>query len=182
MHFFSPVTLSPALLNTPSSILRQKCAPVRFGEWTTEQLLDIIRELFWLQHSLKGVGIAAPQVGLGLRLTAIDAGVGPPLALINPTITARAPEIERRREACLSIPGYYGMVDRPAGVTVEAFDAAGQPFTLETDGLLARVIQHEVDHLDGILYPDHLPSLDALLPMDPETLADRAMSDLYAPA
>jgi len=179
MHYFNAVTLSPELLNIQHTVLRQKCTPVNFEEWKREQLREIIKEMLWLQHHLEGVGMAAPQVGLNIQLSVIDNRKDPPLVLINPTIIERSTETERAPEACLSIPGYSGEVVRAKSVTVKAWDAHEKPFELSAEGYLARIIQHEVDHLNGILFTDHLESLDELEAVDADTLANRAIQLLY---
>jgi len=101
-----------------------------------------------------GVGLAAPQVGVLLRLFVVTADDGVRRVFINPRITAMSETIVTKEEGCLSIPGIFGDVPRPEAVTVQAQDARGRRFTLEADGMLARVIQHENDHLEGVLYLD----------------------------
>src|SRR4029453_11091224 len=105
----------------------------------------------------KGVGLAANQVGVAKRVAVIDAE-GQRFAMVNPRIVS-SQGTDTAEEGCLSIPDVFGDVTRPAEVTLEALDRDGQPFRLEASGLVARAIQHEIDHLDGILFLDHLGAL-----------------------
>jgi peptide deformylase len=109
-----------------------------------------------------GIGLAAPQVGVGLRFAVVDlmADDKPaPIVLINPEVLARSEELATREEGCLSLPGQYADVTRPARVTVRHTDADGVRRQIEADGLLAACLQHEIDHLDGVLFVDHLSAL-----------------------
>ncbi len=105
----------------------------------------------------KGIGLAANQVGVARRV-AVVATENQRLALVNPVIVS-AEGKEREEEGCLSIPDAYGEVTRAERIVVEALDREGKPFRIEAEGLLARAIQHEIDHLDGILFVDHLSTL-----------------------
>jgi peptide deformylase len=113
-------------------------------------------------HAAPGIGLAAPQVGESLRLAVVDTSVGEDPAaltvLINPTVI-QAEGSQAESEGCLSIPGYTEKVERPFEVTVVATDLEGRPFEVRGEGLLARAILHEIDHLDGILFPDRLKGL-----------------------
>ncbi len=109
-----------------------------------------------------GIGLAAPQVGIGLRVAIIDlmADEKPaPITLINPEILAVSEERATREEGCLSFPGQYAEVTRPARVKLRFLDAEGARREIEAEGLLGACLQHEIDHLDGILFVDHLSSL-----------------------
>jgi peptide deformylase len=109
-----------------------------------------------------GIGLAAPQVGVGLRLAVIDLQLDErrnPVVLVNPEIVARSTELATREEGCLSIPGQYADVTRPARVKVRFEDQAGIRTEIEAEGLLAACLQHELDHLDGVLFVDHLSAL-----------------------
>jgi peptide deformylase len=179
MHHFSPVTLSPKLLSLKATVLRQKANPINFSEWNPEDLRELIEEMFWLQHQLEGVGLAAPQVGLSLRLAVIDDQKDPPLVLINPTITKFSEEMQDSDEGCLSLPGYRGTIKRAKHVTLHSWNPLGEPLELSAEGYLATIIQHEVDHLNGVIYADHLESLTELRKLDPDTLAMRATNEIY---
>jgi peptide deformylase len=109
-----------------------------------------------------GIGLAAPQVGVGLRFAVVDLmpdDKPAPIVLINPEVIARSDEQATREEGCLSLPGQYADVTRPARVTVRYTDAEGARRQIDAEGLLAACIQHEIDHLDGILFVDHLSAL-----------------------
>jgi peptide deformylase len=114
----------------------------------------LVEDMFETMDASQGVGLAANQVGVARRVAVVDAD-GDRFAMINPNIV----EAEGRataEEGCLSIPDIYGDVTRPERVVIEALDATGTPFRKEATGLKARAIQHEIDHLDGILFLDHL--------------------------
>jgi peptide deformylase len=118
------------------------------------RLQDLIDDMFQTMYANNGVGLAAPQVGVLRRLFVMDIkDVTGPLTLINPKIT-RSEGIQVGSEGCLSIPGFYGEVERPASLTIEALDREGHPFTLEVEGFAAVCVSHETDHLDGILFRD----------------------------
>ncbi len=120
-------------------------------------LRDLADDMFETMYAADGIGLAAPQVGIAKRLFVIDTrepGVDP-LAVVNPAIVERA-GTERSEEGCLSLPGLIGVVERSAEVIVEGVDVSGQPIRVEATGLLARVIQHEIDHVDGVLFIDRL--------------------------
>ncbi|MEX0907145.1 MAG: peptide deformylase, partial [Gemmatimonadota bacterium] len=106
-------------------------------------------------------GLAAPQVGVAQRVIVVDPheeGVAP-FALVNPEVVWFSEELDRAEEGCLSIPGLYEIVERAAAVRVEAVDEAGERLMIEAEDLLARILQHEVDHLDGILFLDRVSAL-----------------------
>lgn len=134
-------------------ILRQKAEPV---EQVTPELRTVIADMVETMYHQVGIGLAAPQIGIPLRLVLIDDGSRGPRALINPTIVDRGGSI-RGEEGCLSIPGIFGEVERSEWVKIEAMDAEGGRINLDARGLQARVIQHELDHLDGVLFIDRLP-------------------------
>ena len=115
----------------------------------------LLKDMADTLHKAEGVGLAAPQVGILRRVVVIDLGDEAGLReLINPEIIERSKETQCGREGCLSLPGRQGIVTRPMRVKVRAQDRHGRPFELEGEGLLARAICHELDHLDGILYID----------------------------
>ena len=144
--------LSLHLLGSP--VLRQRSAEV---EAFDDDLRKFIDDMFDTMAAAKGVGLAANQVGVAKRVAVVDAD-GERFAMVNPRIV-RAEGKSTAEEGCLSIPDVFGDVTRPATVTLEAFDRDGKPFQLEASGLAARAIQHEIDHLDGILFLDHLGAL-----------------------
>jgi peptide deformylase len=148
--------LKIALLGEP--ILRQKAAEI---EAVDEELRALIEDMFETMYRAEGIGLAAPQVGISKRLIVVDLKDEQTerFALINPRVVERGRELEKEEEGCLSIPGVTALVERPRDVIVEGLDAAGNPKRIEASGLLARCLVHEVDHLDGVLFIDHLSSL-----------------------
>jgi peptide deformylase len=137
-----------------SAVLRQQSSPVADVGEETRRLID---DLFETMDAAKGVGLAANQIGVASRVAVVGAE-GVRLVMVNPAIMS-AEGTDRAEEGCLSIPDVYAEVTRPARVVLEALGREGQPYRLEAEGLLARAIQHEIDHLDGILFLDHLSSL-----------------------
>jgi peptide deformylase len=134
-----------------SPVLRQRSAEVHAVDEEVRRLVD---DMFETMDAAKGVGLAANQVGVARRVAVVDAD-GDRFAMIDPVIV----ETEGRstaEEGCLSIPDVYGDVTRPERVVIEALDHEGNRYRREATGLKARAIQHEIDHLDGILFLDHL--------------------------
>jgi peptide deformylase len=107
-------------------------------------------------HKQRGVGLAGPQIGLMKRIFVIHIEGDEPRVFINPSIIATSQETIKCEEGCLSIPGVWADVVRPRAVRVQAWNEKGRPFTIETEGILARVILHEYDHLEGVLFIDRL--------------------------
>jgi len=134
-------------------VLRQVATPVREITAEVKRIIADMTETMWHQV---GIGLAAPQVGLPHRILVMDDGNGGAQALINPVIESRTGTI-REEEGCLSLPGVFGVVERSKTITVRAMDADGKPVSLEATGLKARIVQHELDHLDGVLFIDRLP-------------------------
>jgi peptide deformylase len=134
-------------------VLRQVATPVRDITAEIKRIIADMTETMWHQV---GIGLAAPQVGLPHRILVMDDGSGGAQALINPVIESRSGTI-REEEGCLSLPGVFGVVERTKTITVRAMDADGKPVSLEATGLKARIVQHELDHLDGVLFIDRLP-------------------------
>lgn len=132
-------------------ILEKKCRPV---DGINPKIRTLIDDMLDTMYDAYGVGLAAPQVGILKRIVVIDVG-DRPWVLINPEITETSGE-QTGDEGCLSLPGKSGMVTRPNVVTVNAYDENMEPFTLRGEGLLARAICHECDHLDGIMYVEHV--------------------------
>lgn len=126
---------------------------------TAPEIRRLIADMAETMADATGIGLAAPQVHVGLRLFVWRGGAGNVLALINPEVEPVGDETEHGWEGCLSIPGLRGCVPRAARVRFRGLDAEGQPFEGEAAGLAARVIQHETDHLDGVLYPMRMTDL-----------------------
>lgn len=150
----------------PDTVLRQKARRVKNIDGSIHRLVD---DMLKTMHDAPGVGLAAPQVGISLRLAVIQLPEEEEIVLINPQIARRAGEAVGV-EGCLSIPGYVADVQRAAKVTVKALDRDGKEIRLRGEDLLARVLQHEIDHLNGVLFIDHLDSLDELRELEPPTL------------
>tara|TARA_Y100001968_G_C19272877_1_gene675166 strand:- start:212 stop:823 length:612 start_codon:yes stop_codon:yes gene_type:complete len=121
---------------------------------------DLTKDMLRSMYSAKGIGLAAPQVGIKKRLIVIDLDIenptNPPLVMINPEIISSGASLETYEEGCLSIPGVYLNVIRPSTVKVSYKDEMGRPKKMNTDGLMARCIQHEIDHLNGVLFVDRV--------------------------
>jgi len=118
-------------------------------------------------HSASGVGLAAPQVGIPLRVIVIGIPEQENIALINPQIVRRRGE-RLVNEGCLSIPGYVGELKRAVSVTVKGRDQNGKEIRIKANELLAQALEHEIDHLNGVLYVDRLEDMDKLRKMEPE--------------
>ncbi len=130
-------------------VLEKPAEPVREFD---ENLKALVEDMFEAMHRDRGIGLAAPQVGVSARVFVVEIEGEERRVFVNPEILATSPETCDYEEGCLSFPGLYFNVKRPAAVKIQAFNEKGKAFTLEADGLLARVILHENDHLDGKLY------------------------------
>ena len=140
--------------------LLQVSRPV--AAFDTPELDTLLADMFDTMHAADGAGLAAPQIGVLLRVVIFgfehnerypDAPAVPPTVLINPVIEPLTQDLEEGWEGCLSVPGLRGIVPRIARLRYSGFDAKGAAFSREVDGFHARVVQHECDHLDGVLYP-----------------------------
>lgn len=161
------------IVKVPDPILRQRAKKVAKVTPAVQKLLDDMAETM---REAPGVGLAAPQVGVLQRLIVVD--VQPDeeepeaqsgfFQLVNPEIMKASRDMEEGPEGCLSIPGYQGDIERHVWVEVRALDHSGKPFRMKARGYLARVIQHEIDHLDGILFLDRLKSADKLYKLEPQ--------------
>lgn len=140
-------------------VLQRPALPVTTFDGSLDRLLD---DMIDTMYAAPGIGLAAPQIGEALRICVIDLSVGKKggelLTLINPEFVARE-DMQLEDEGCLSVPGFNAIVPRPAKVVVRALDRTGQTRTIEGTGLLARAFQHEIDHLDGLLFLDRLRGL-----------------------
>lgn len=141
----------------PDELLRIPAEEIRTFD---AELSALVEDMFETMYAAPGVGLAAPQIGLSGRVLVMDpSGRQEPdaaRALVNPAVTWRSDETLVTEEGCLSIPGYYAEVSRPAAVRIEARDPDGERLDLELEGFPAIVAQHEIDHLDGILFVDYL--------------------------
>lgn len=160
-------------------ILRQKAKQVREVTPAIQQLMDDMVETM---RDAPGVGLAGPQVNVPLRVIAVEVpkDVEHPEAgtwlytLANPEIARKSDEIEEGEEGCLSIPNIYGYVKRPVAVTVKGLDRSGKKVRIKAEGFLARVLQHEIDHLDGILFIDHITEPGKLWRIEPKEAEEQA--------
>jgi peptide deformylase len=148
------------ILLVPDLRLRAKARPV--GPADADQVRALAPRMLDAMYKAPGIGLAAPQVGSGLRLVVIDLQreeKQAPLVLVNPELLAVSKELATREEGCLSLPGQYADVTRPAEVKVRYHDLTGARQEIEADGLLATCLQHELDHLEGVLFVDHISPL-----------------------
>lgn len=143
----------------PEPVLKKKAQPVAEIDDALQTLID---DMIETMHAAPGVGLAAPQVGVSRRLAVIDIGTkdaeAPLLVLINPVFVLKEGEVEFE-EGCLSIPEYTAKIERAERVVVRAFNREGKEYEVDTDGLLAVALQHEIDHLDGLLLIDRISPL-----------------------
>lgn len=148
------------ILKYGEPVLETAAEPIT--EFNTPELHELVADMWETMYSAKGVGLAAPQIGISKRLTVIDVSVGEredeKLVLINPEVLLQEGS-QTGEEGCLSIPGFREPVTRAKKVRVRAKNAAGETVELEGEELLARAFQHEIDHLNGILFISHLSTL-----------------------
>lgn len=139
------------IVTEPNPLLRQKAQPLKK---ISKRIRKLAQNMLETMYAADGVGLAGPQVGVGERIIVVDVGNGP-FTLINPEIISNMGQ-ERDVEGCLSIPGRNGYVTRAAKVKVTGVNLDGRRIELESEGFLARALQHEIDHLEGILFIDYL--------------------------
>jgi len=147
------------LLGEP--VLRAPAQPVADVD---DEIRTLVEDMLETMYHSQGIGLAAPQVGISLRVIVVDLGDADEddagvVALVNPRVAEASRKTDRAPEGCLSIPGLEEVVERPAHVRVEGLDPEGAPVSMEVSGLLGRAIQHEIDHLDGILFIDRVSPL-----------------------
>ena len=148
----------------PDPVLRQKAKRIRYVDRSIQRLIE---DMFETMHAAPGVGLAAPQVGIPLRVAVISVPDEEDIVLINPQIVRKTGE-RLVNEGCLSVPGYVGEIKRAEKVTVKGRDRNGKEIRIKADELLAQALEHEIDHLNGVLYIDHLDSMDKLHKIAPE--------------
>ena len=146
------------ILEFPDPRLRTVAKPV---ETVDDALRKLIDDMIETMYEASGIGLAASQVNVHKRVLVIDVSEtrDQPQVFINPEITPLTEDLAPYEEGCLSVPGFYEKVERPSRVRINALDRNGEPFEIETDGLLATCIQHEIDHLNGKLFIDYLKPL-----------------------
>jgi peptide deformylase len=172
------LALLPPSLDQLDTILTKPAAAVKPEQVSADQLRSVVTGMMKVLYGQRGVGLAAPQVGLGLRMTVIDSGEDEPLALINPTIVDREEREEVALEGCLSIPGWRGEVSRSTAVKVRADTVAGESVDRDFSGYLARIVQHELDHLDGVLFTSRMDPTSDLTVTDGGVVADELTESL----
>jgi len=148
----------------PAPVLRQKSKRVRNIDGSIKKLIEDMQETM---HSAGGVGLAAPQLGTLLRVIVIGIPGEEDIVLINPEIVRRTGE-RLIDEGCLSIPGFIGQIKRAESVRVKGRDQNGKEIRIKASELLAQALEHEIDHLNGVLYIDYLDSMDKLRKLEPE--------------
>ena len=153
------MTIKPLII-LPDPVLRQLSKPVETVDADVRRLAE---DMLDTMYDAPGIGLAAIQIGVPRRMLVIDVSredeENKPMVFINPEIVASSDERSVYEEGCLSIPDYYAEVERPATVTVNYVDRDGKQQAIEADGLLATCLQHEIDHLNGVLFIDHISRL-----------------------
>ena len=147
------------ILSYPTPVLRARAKTIEsIDDW----IRAVAQRMIQLMHEAPGIGLAAPQVGLALRMFVANATgeLQDDLIVINPVLSDLSKDSEEREEGCLSLPDVNGSIRRPRAITVDAFGPNGEPFRCRAEDLLARIFQHENDHLDGILIIDRMPEID----------------------
>ena len=149
----------------PDPVLKQKAKRVKNIDGSVQRLIGDMLETM---HADSGrAGLAAPQVGVSLRVIVVGIAEEEDIVLINPEIVRTKGE-QVVSEGCLSVPGYYGEIKRAESVTVKGRDQNGREIRIKASGLLAQALQHEIDHINGVLYIDHLESMNKLRRIEPE--------------
>ncbi len=149
-----------SILQLPDPVLRKVSTPV---EKIDGEIKKLIEDMFETMYDAPGVGLAAIQIGVAKRVVTIDATRGDeekkPMVFINPEVISASEEKDSKEEGCLSIAEFYEEVERPSEVKVRYMDEKGKTHEIEADGLLGRALQHEIDHLNGVLFIDHISKL-----------------------
>ena len=148
------------ILKEPNEVLRQKSLPV---ENVDEKIRELIDDMLETMYAAPGIGLAAIQVGVPKRVIVMDVskkeGEKLPMHFVNPEIISKSKNNSIYEEGCLSLPGQFAEIERPAKCKIKFLDYNGNPQEIEAEGMLATCIQHEIDHLEGILFIDHLSKL-----------------------
>jgi len=148
------------VIKMDNPVLHRKAKKVKKIDDSIQKLID---DMVDTMHEIEGVGLAAPQVGVPLQVVVIQMpGEEEVITLINPEVVKISEETEMMMEGCLSLPGYNADVKRSTSITVKARDRQGKPIRIKGEGLMAQALQHEVDHINGIVFVDHLEGMDKL--------------------
>ena len=168
------MTIKPLII-LPDPLLRQQSKPF---EKVDSEVLRLADDMLETMYDAPGIGLAAIQVGVARRMLVIDVSRddedNAPIVFINPEILKVSDEISAYEEGCLSIPDYYAEVERPAAITVQYIDRNGKQQMMEADGMMATCLQHEIDHLNGVLFIDHISRLKREMVIKKFTKAARA--------
>ncbi|XUY26854.1 peptide deformylase [Agrobacterium sp. rho-8.1] len=168
------MTIKPLII-LPDPLLRQQSKPIEQVDAEITRLAD---DMLDTMYDAPGIGLAAIQIGVPRRMLVIDISREDedrnPVVFINPEILKVSDDVSAYEEGCLSIPDYYAEVERPASLTVGYIDRDGKKQTVEADGLLATCLQHEIDHLNGVLFIDHISRLKRDMVIKKFTKAARA--------
>ena len=140
--------------------LREKAKALTLEQLKTDKIQTLIDDMIPTMYKADGIGLAAPQVGQSLRITVIAITDDEQLILVNPEITFMSKKTQTMEEGCLSVPNLKGPVERADKIRFKAWDRDGKPFKMKAKGMLARVVQHELDHLNGVLFIDHVAKED----------------------
>ncbi len=150
------MSLLPIIV-APDPRLKKIATPVKQVDDAVRRLMEDMLETM---YQAPGIGLAAPQVGVSKRIIVLDVSrdeePAAPYRMVNPEVTAASDDVTVYEEGCLSLPSHYSEVERPSWITVSYLDETGMSRTLEAEGMLATCIQHEIDHLDGVLFVDHI--------------------------
>ena len=157
----------------PDPVLRRKAKRVPTIDKSIQRLIDDMVETM---QQVKGVGLAAPQVGKSWRVIVLQMPDEEPIAIINPVMVKRRGEREVS-EACLSVPGYVGKIKRSLSVTVKGWNRQGKPIRVKATDLAAQALEHELDHLNGVLYIDHIENKDNLFQTEQRLLRYNSTGD-----
>ncbi len=172
------------IVQYPDTVLTTSAREVQSDEFSTKELQEIIDDMSGtLKHEYDGVAIAAPQIGVGLRIFVVSPNVFPEgakdeLIYINPRITKHSKKRITRDEGCLSVRWQYGKTERFEQVTVEAYTTEGKKFTRGAGGLLGHIFQHEIDHLNGIVFTDHAHDVYTLSTEEIQEMQSEAKKNL----
>ena len=147
------------IITQPNPILRKKSKEISLKEINSQEFMGLISSMEKTMIKTDGVGLAAPQIGKNIRLFVINSKDGP-LCLANPKIIKKSWATELDQEGCLSVPGVFGRVKRHKKITLTYYNQAGKKIKQTAQGLMARVMQHEIDHLDGILFIDKATGIE----------------------
>ena len=151
------------IVYAPDPVLKEVCDPL---SQVDDHHRELIKKMFEAMYKANGVGLAAPQVGIKKRIFILDSGAREeekkPLTMINPSLVSIDDKTVSYEEGCLSFPEHFAEIDRPDHLTVQYLDENNKKQTLTTDGFTSRIIQHELDHLNGVLFVDRLPTATKL--------------------